>query len=55
MMVTDKDFPRWNDPETKAKIQGGIRSHVGSEKIKLSNSIRAFNYFNNRLNSQTKK
>jgi len=55
MMVTGDDFPRWNDPRTKAKIQGGIRSHVGSEKIKLSNSIRAFNYFSNRLNSQRKK
>jgi len=55
MMVTDDDFPRWNDPKTKARIQGGIRSHVGSKRIKLSNSIRAFNYFNNRLNSQRKK
>lgn len=48
MIVTGDDFPRWKDPKTKVKVQGGVRSHVGSEKIKLSNTIRAYSYFKNR-------
>ena len=54
MIVTGDDFPRWNDPKVKAKVQGGVRSSVGSQKIKLSNSVRAYRYFSNRSKSESK-
>ncbi len=47
--VTGDDFPRWKDPQTKVKVQGGVRSFNGSDTVKLSNTIRAYNYFRNRL------
>lgn len=51
LIVTGDDFPRWKDPKTKVRVQGGVRSQTGSDKIKLSNTIRAYNYFKNRSGS----
>lgn len=51
LIVTDDDFPNWGKLKAKSTVQGGVKSAVGAEAVKFSNSYRALDYFVNRVSA----
>jgi hypothetical protein len=51
-MVTDDDYSYWGTPTAKTKVQGGLRSHLRSDKIRLVNSSVALLYFLDRIEAE---
>ncbi len=51
-IVTDDDFGFWSNPTAKVKVQGGLRSHLRSDKVRLINSSVALHYFLNRIDGK---